>query len=115
MSPADLPSAWRAEAQQLRTRYANEQLAALAEAHAAELEAALGAEADELLTLVEAVEESGYSERRLREMIADGTIPQAGRKGSPRIRRADLPRRARKTTGAAYDPAADAARILGAA
>ena len=107
MSTSGLPTAWRARADDLRPYAAP---AAIAWERAAdELEAALAAEADELLTLAEAAAESGYSDRRLRELIADGTIPQAGRKGAPRIRRGDLPRRAGRTEAAGgYDAAADA-------
>jgi hypothetical protein len=45
----------------------------------------------EILTLAEAAQESGYSGDHLRHLIADGTLDNAGRKGSPRIRRGDLP------------------------
>jgi hypothetical protein len=109
----DLPTAWRARADDLAP-FAGAAAEAFRRA-AAELEATLAAAADEPLTYAEAREESGYSERRLREMVAEGLIPNAGRKGAPRIRRCDLPRRAgagRETTGTGYDPAADAAAIL---
>lgn len=106
--PAALPDTWRARADEL-ARYAAPAAEAFRMA-AAELEAALRVAADESLTLAEAAAESGYSTRRLRELLADGEIPQAGRKGSPRIRRADLPRRAGRPSGG-YDPAADAASI----
>ena len=78
--------------------------------HADQLEAAIREAADAALTLAQAAAESGYSERRLREMIAAGAIGNAGRRGAPRIRRGDLPRRAKRE--AAYDPAADARAVM---
>jgi hypothetical protein len=110
-TPSDLPAAWRERAELFRCHGATGQAAAL-EAVAGELEGALRAAAAEELTLAEASRESGYSERRLRELITEGRIPQAGRRGAPRIRRADLPRRARAEAGGTYDPAADAAALL---
>jgi hypothetical protein len=107
-SPADLPAAWRERAAEMR-RYGAEPQAVTLDAVAAELEAALRAEADEELTLAEAAAESGYSSERLRRKVADGEIPNAGRKGAPRIRRGDLPR---KATTRAATPEAVAARIV---
>ncbi len=108
----ELAAHWRAESSLLRG-YGAEQAAAACDRHALELEQALEVVADEALTLSEAATESGYSERRLRELLAEGAIPQAGRRGAPRIRRRDLPRRAHASNSLAYDAAADAASILG--
>lgn len=114
MSPAALPDTWRERAADLRRWAAAEGAARALEAAADELEGALRAAADETLTLTQASRESGYSARRLRELIADGTIPQAGRKGAPRIRRGDLPVRPGHTGSAAggYDPAEDARQLV---
>jgi hypothetical protein len=106
-----LAGRWRTEAETLE-RYGDDRGATVARLHADELEQAAADLADEALTLTEAADESGYSERRLREMLSDGTLPQAGRKGAPRIRRGDLPRKPGATTTAAYDPEADAASLL---
>lgn len=111
MTPAELPAAWRARAEDLREWAAAEAAARALEMAAAELEAALRKAADERLTMAEAAQESGYSERRLRELIAEGAIPNAGRKGAPRIRRQDLPRRAKRTKRNGYD-VKNAARLL---
>jgi len=114
MIAAELPRTWRSRAEELRP-YAPAAAEAFARA-ADELAGALASAADEELTLAEAAAESGYSERRLRELLAAGELPQAGRKGRPRIRRGDLPRRAGAAQGEAvggYDAAADAAEILG--
>jgi hypothetical protein len=112
VTPADLPAGWRARAE-LLTRHGAGEAAATCRELAGELEAALAEAAGELLTLEQAARESGYSDRRLRELLTDGVIPQAGRKGAPRIRRGDLPRRARPAaTANGYDPAEDARRLL---
>ena len=70
-------------------------------------------EADqEILTLQEAAAESGYSKRRLREFVHEGSVPNVGRKGAPRIRRGDLPRKA-KAPSNGFDAGAEASSILG--
>lgn len=107
--PEALGTSWRNRATELR-RYGAEQQALTLEIAADELDRALRAVKEEVLTLRAAAETSGYSERRIREMIADGTIPQAGRRGAPRVRRGDLPTR-RRNPGT-YDPEQDAAAIL---
>lgn len=114
--PTDLPAGWRVRAAELEPYSAPGAFAW--RAAAAELEEAMHAAADEALTLGEAAEQSGYSRRRLRELIADGTVPNAGRKGAPRIRRGDLPMRPRAATASnsgyrVDDDAAELARRLG--
>jgi hypothetical protein len=111
MTPDALAAEWRSRAAELR-RYGAEPQAVTLEAAAAELDAALREAADTPLTLTEAAAESGYSERRLRELVAAGEVPQAGRKHAPRIRRADLPRRPSRTAPNGYDASEDAARLL---
>lgn len=109
MTIRDLILRWRADAELLRG-YGATEAAAAAERHAEQLAEAVQIAADQPLTMTEAVRESGYSERRLREMIADGELPNAGQRGRPRIRRADLPRKAsRKDSG--FDAAAEALSI----
>ena len=77
---------------------------------AAELEAELRAADAAVLTLEEAAAESGYASDTLRKLVARGTIPNAGERFTPRIRRADLPRKA-----SAPDPAATATDPTGEA
>jgi hypothetical protein len=79
-----------------------------------ELEAALREAAGEELNLREASRESGYSERRLRELVASGTIPNQGAKGRPRLRRSDLPSKPRKN-GGAWDASEHVRAIAGGA
>ena len=93
MAIAELVKAWQEEAEQLRGRYGADELARLCETHAAELEVALRATQEEELTLGEASRESGYSTSHLRAMIKSGLIPNRGRRGAPRLRRGDLPRK----------------------
>jgi len=59
-----------------------------------EVEALLSAEEEETLSLTGAARASGYSAGHLGRLVRDGTIPNAGRPHAPRIRRADLPRKA---------------------
>lgn len=88
---------WREEAQTLE-RYGDERGATMLRRNADDLEAAMRAAADEALDLDAAAAESGYSKDRLRHMISDGTLPNAGRKGSPRVRRVDLPRKSSRAS-----------------
>ena len=47
----------------------------------------------EKLTLGEAAEEAGYSYSALQKMVAAGELENLGDKGSPRVRRGDLPKK----------------------
>lgn len=108
-----LSAEWRSRADVLEAHGATQAATTLRVA-AGELDAAAQADADTTLTLTEAAAESGYSTRRLRELLSDGTVPQAGRTGAPRIRRADLPRRAApQSRPGGYDVHADAAALAG--
>ena len=111
MTPSDLAGAWRGEAERLRTRYGRDDLAALAEAHADELEEAIREAEDELLSPAEAARESGYSERRLRELRTEGRLVDYGEPGRPRYRRGELPRRA-TASGGPWDADAHVAAIV---
>ena len=92
--------------------YGHETTAAICELHARQVDAAVAALDAEALTLVEAAAESGLSADHLGRLLRTGTIPNAGRKGAPRIRRADLPRSPRRLLaseeGGSYDPITDA-------
>lgn len=98
-TPRDLPALWRSTAETVRP-YAESAARAFDRA-ADDLERALQAEADELLTLAQAAEASGYSTDYLGRMLRSGQLRNAGRSHAPRIRRADLPRRARGLRGEA--------------
>ena len=91
---ARLLSDWRSRADLLR-RHGAQQAACTAEVLAAELDRALQAHDDELLTLTEAAAASGYSRDHLGRLLHEGKMPNAGRPGAPRIRRGDVPVKAR--------------------
>lgn len=83
----------------------------------ADLDSFLTREANELITLGEAAQVTGYSRDHLERLVRSGAIPNAGRPGAPRVRRIDLPRRPARSlaTGidVAYDPVADARALRG--
>lgn len=87
---ASLASRWFAEAETLAT-WGDGRGAEILRRCACELETEAQAQADEALTIEQAADESGYSRDHLRSLVASGSIPNAGRRGSPRIRRKDLP------------------------
>ena len=88
----DLAARWREEAGLLRG-YGASEAAATAELHAQQVIEAVKRAEDEELTLEEAAVASGYSKRRLSELIKEGTLSNVGARGRPRLRRGDLPRR----------------------
>jgi hypothetical protein len=76
----------------------------------ADLDAVDEADAMRVVTLRDASRRSGYSAEHLARLVRQGIIPNAGRKGVPRIRVSDLPMRrefARNRAGS-YDVNADA-------
>lgn len=58
-----------------------------------ELELLFLEEESEILTLEQAARYSGYSPDHLARSVRAGSIANAGRKGQPRVRRGDLPRK----------------------
>ncbi len=72
-------------------RWGDDRGAAILSQCATQLDLAAREYEGEELTIPQAAEESGYSRDHLRSLVASGEIPNAGRKGSPRIRRRDLP------------------------
>jgi hypothetical protein len=93
-APAEhrLAQRWREEAAVLRRRAASPQADVL-ESCAAELEAWAQERELETLTLDRAAEETGFSYSALEKMVRAGKVANVGRKGAPRIRRGDLPRK----------------------
>lgn len=105
--PRALVKQWRAEAETLNRRGADASASALSSC-ADDLERCLDEQELEPLTLAEASELSGYSRDHLGRLIAEGTIPNAGERYAPRIRRRDLPRK----PGHAAGPAPEAEEAL---
>ena len=103
---------WRALREELRRLGALVDGSKLCDEVLADLDAALTAAADEILSLKQAAAESGYSADYLARLIRAGKLPNAGRPHAPAIRRRDLPRKAARPLAAAsprsYDPDADA-------
>jgi len=87
---AALAQRWRDDADVLR-RNGHEHSADQLEERATELENAWRATAFEPLTIEQAAKESGYSESRLYSLVEKGAVENAGKRGAPCIRRADLP------------------------
>ncbi len=84
-----LAESWREEAALFRRRGLH-QAADLTESHAADLEAAVREYRLATLTLTAAATESGLKYDTIQGKVASGEIPNAGRRGSPRVRRCDL-------------------------
>lgn len=75
-------------------RYGATEAASTLEACADDLEGAWRVWQTEPMTLEEAAAESGYSYSTIQQKVAAGEIPNIGDKHRPRVRRADLPRKA---------------------
>lgn len=60
-----------------------------------ELREALRAQDQELLSAAQAAALSGYTERRLRQMVKEKKLTNHGERNRPRYRRAELPRKAK--------------------
>lgn len=104
-----LAATWRERAIDIE-RFAHPAAEAFRECAAA-LERAVAANENASLSLEDAARESGYSRDHLRHLVADGALPNAGRKHKPLVRRGDLPRRAARPSRGGYDPAVDAVRL----
>lgn len=98
MKPHALVQKWAEQARLFEEFGANAQAHTLRIA-AAELQDALRAAQEEVLTLQQASELTGYSTDHLGRLIREEQIPNAGRKGAPRIRRSDLPVKPGRITG----------------
>jgi hypothetical protein len=94
MTPQEFRAKWAAEAELLRRRGAVVNGAAVLDEVLADFASVTRGEADDLLNLQQASQESGYSADHLGRLVRAGTIPNAGRPNAPKIRRRDLPRKA---------------------
>jgi hypothetical protein len=104
----EVPAEWRAEADLFRRR-GQDSYAKLVESLAADLEARIRVWASEPLSLSEAVRESGFSRSTLERRIEDGSIPNVGQSGAPRVRRIDLPQKGGRLALRTEDGAPDLA------
>lgn len=85
---------WLARRDELRRLHALVDGAELCDALLADLDATVRAESAVALSLRDAAELSGYSADHLGRLIRAGTLPNVGRRHAPKIRLADLPRKA---------------------
>ena len=97
MNIKDLTDSWRSEAAVLRARGADLQARVLEGCVAELVEYAERRQLEEL-TVSQAASESGFSEAHLRRLVSEGRLSNCGRKGIPRLRRGELPRKARRST-----------------
>jgi hypothetical protein len=95
MNPSDLPQAWRERAKGFRKHGISEAADTL-EVCAAELEEEWWLWQTEPLSLQEAADTSGFSYSAIQKMVANEELENVGEKGSPRVRRGDLPKKASK-------------------
>jgi hypothetical protein len=59
----------------------------------ADLDQLIATESDEVLTIPEAAEISGFSSAHLRRLVRHGQLHNVGRRHAPRMRRGQLPRK----------------------
>ena len=114
MSSDPFVARWEARAEAMARLGALVSGAALIGEILADYESANAGRSDEILTLAQAADESGYSTDHLRLLIRQAKIPNAGRHRSPRIRRRDIPRKPGSPsppTGVRYLPSASALRV----
>ena len=90
MTLHELATRWTDEAASL-AKWGDDRGSALLRQCATELDVAARAHDAEELTIPASAEASGYSRDHLRALVSTGEIANAGKKGSPRIRRSDLP------------------------
>ena len=93
-----LTERWRCHGEMFQ-RFGEEGIARAFSTCADELEAAVSVWGDELFTLEEAEQETGYTADALGRLIREGKIPNGGKAGSPQIRRRDLPRKPGRRNG----------------
>jgi hypothetical protein len=115
MTPGEFLAKWTNEAEAMHRRGVMVNGRGLLAEVLADFRAVMASEAEAVLSLREAASRSGYSVEHLGRLIREGRVPNAGRKGTPRIRAADLPRKPRSLAPVgpqAYDPGADARNLL---
>jgi hypothetical protein len=107
---------WLTRRDELRRLHALVDGATLCDELLAELDRLGDDAANELLSLQRAAAESGYSADHLGRLLRDGKLANAGRVNSPRIRRGDLPIKARHALAPdaerSYDLDADARSLM---
>ena len=114
---SELASKWEKDAQ-LLAQYGSSQQADLLRNCSRQLFETISSENDVLLTLAVAASITGYSPDHLGKLVRQGTVKNYGRKHSPKLRLADLPKKPTTVVGgnsSKYDVDADARSTLGRA
>jgi len=93
MTPREVLAKWRAEQRRFEALGALVDGAKLIGQLLHDIEAAEATEAAEIVPLAEAAEVSGYTSGHLSRLIREGRLANAGKRNSPALRRADLPRK----------------------
>jgi hypothetical protein len=106
-----LSEEWRARATMFRS-YGADAAAKTLEECARELELGFETWLDQPLTLDEAAAESGYSYSSLQKRVSNQELPNAGDKGTPRVRRRHLPYKPRVEPGGGIADAALLRRLV---
>ena len=115
MTPTEFVAKWTTEADAMERRGVMVNGAGLLAELLADFTAVQASHYEAVLSLPDAASRSGYSVEHLGRLIREGRLPNAGRRGAPRIRAADLPRKPPALVPAgprAYDPRADARTLL---
>ena len=116
MTREELRARWTARREEFRRLQVQLNGALVIDEFLADLDSTEKNEAEELLSLRRAAHLSGYSVEHLSRCIRTGKIANAGEKNRPRIRRADLPRKPKKSLEISaekgYNVDADARSIL---
>jgi hypothetical protein len=110
--PYDLLARWAQRRDEWRKLRVAVDGATICEEVLEDLDALQRAEGEAVLKLADAAMVSGYSLDHLARLLRDGKLPNVGRKGAPRIRLTDLPKRPQATLAGrgpkSYDPGTDA-------
>lgn len=112
----ELRARWRARREEFARFRATIDGATLCGELLTELESALQAHDDEVLTLRDASVVSGYTVDHLARLIRQGKLANAGRKRAPLVRRRDIPLKtistSRRTGADSYNARSDARSLV---
>ena len=94
MTREEIIARWRTRLTAFQEMHAQVDGEATARQVLADLEGMADVHEDAPLSLTQASQEGGVSTRQLARLIEDGKLENVGRKGAPRVRRRDIPRKA---------------------
>lgn len=105
MTAAEFLAKWNTDAEAMQRRGVMVNGAGLLSEVLADFKALMAGEGEAVLSLPQAAARSGYSADHLGRLVREGRVPNAGRKGAPRVRVADLPRKPACLPGSERPPA----------